>query len=387
MTDIHLHVCSSMTEINEKDWNALTDSNDPFSQHSFLSALENSQSVHPHTGWLPLHILLKNNQQELIGATPLYMKSHSYGEYIFDWSWADASERSGIPYYPKLSSAIPFTPATGRRLLLKYPSEDAIKALEHGLLTVGEHTQSHSHHVLFCNEEDLNLLSERYIRRLSYQFHWTNPKVECFDQWLEMFRSKDRKKVKSERKKAQTIVDQIYWLQGNELTQNHIETVWSFYNDTCSRKWGQPYLKKQFFDELNKSLSNLTWICFAEKNNQIVASSLCFQRGSHLYGRYWGCSKELDCLHFELCYHQPIELCIQKNWTRFEAGAQGTHKLKRGLLHSPTYSLHQLNSSGLHNCVAEYIKQENAQIKAQMNEFQSHAPLKKEHISSFNWLM
>ncbi|MBM75779.1 MAG: GNAT family N-acetyltransferase [Proteobacteria bacterium] len=387
MTDIHIHLCSSMTEINEDDWNILTDPNDPFSHHSFLSTLENSQSVHPHTGWLPLHLLLKNDQQELVGATPLYLKSHSYGEYIFDWSWADASERSGIAYYPKLSSAIPFTPATGKRFLMQHHPIDLSQALEDGLQSVMEHTQSHSHHVLFCNEQELDLLSERYIRRLSFQFHWTNPNVEYFEQWLDLFRSKDRKKVRSERKKAQMSVDKIYWLQGQELTSDHIETIWAFYNDTCSRKWGQPYLKKEFFYELNQSLSDLTWICFAEKNNQIVASSLCFQRGKHLYGRYWGCLTELNCLHFELCYHQPIELCIQKKWTRFEAGAQGAHKLKRGLLPSPTYSLHHLKFSDLHNGVAEYIKQENAQIKEQMNKFQSHAPLKKEHLKPLKWLI
>ena len=341
--------------------------------------MEASFAVGKQAGWLPLHIGLRDSQKKLIGALPLYLKNHSYGEYIFDWAWADASERAGLPYYPKLVSAIPFTPATGSRLLLEdSQNKEYAEQLWQGALAVQQATNASSIHLLFTPTEHRDTLSNiKLIPRSSLQFHWSNPNISSFEEWLSLFKTKTRKNVRAERRKAKNSVDRIFWLQGSELETKHIETIWSFYQHTSNRKWGQAYLPKAFFQKLNKELAHLTWICFAEKDSQLVAGSLCFQKDQHLYGRYWGCLDFFDSLHFELCYHQPIELCIQKGWQKFEAGAQGEHKLKRGLLARETHSLHWLHHSGLHNAIERYCAQEALETKKQLQYFLQHSPLKK----------
>ena len=343
-----------------------------------MAALEKTSAVGQSAGWLPLHIVLRDEEGLLVGALPLYLKNHSYGEYIFDWSWADASERSGIPYYPKLVSAIPFTPASGNRLLLSDPcSEELAAGLWRGVQAVIQATKASSVHLLFTPESHHSILNKQsFISRKTSQFHWHNRDYESFDHWLSCFKTKARKNVRAERRKASNAVDRLYWLSGAELTSKHIETIWNFYQDTTSRKWGQPYLPRAFFSELGQSLADLTLVCFAEKDGELVASSLCFQKGEHLYGRYWGCKDKIDGLHFELCYHQPIALCIQQGWKKFEAGAQGEHKLKRGLLPTVTHSLHWLRHQGLHNAISDYCEREANDTERRIQLLQTHSPLK-----------
>jgi predicted N-acyltransferase len=239
--------------------------------------------------------------------------------------------------------------------------------------------QASSTHILFLPHDEYEQAKQipQTINRLSYQFHWNNPHVHTFDEWLALFRAKTRKNIKTERKKARDGVDRLFHLWGHELTDRHIEKMWQFYCITIDRKWGKPYLTREFFDHLKGSLADQTLVFFAEKEGEIIASSLCFQRGDHLYGRYWGCSEFSDFLHFELCYHQPIEMCIQKGWTKFEAGAQGQHKLKRGLLPSPTYSVHRLQHPGLQRAVQEAMKRENNHVEREIHIQGQHGPFKR----------
>ena len=369
-------IVPSLEEISPDDWDVLVSPNNPFCTHAFLSTLERSGSVGEKSGWMPCHIIVRDEHSRLVAAMPLYLKNHSYGEYIFDWSWADASERSGIPYFPKLVSAVPFTPATGDRLLVhpELDRDEMTISLINISQQVAEQLDAYSIHWL-CVQN--NTAPSKSIEcRETVQFHWNNPDVDNFEQWLGLFKSKDRKKMRAERRKAQQSVDQFAILKGAEITQDQIELIWSCYQDTTNRKWGRPYLTYQFFQQLNTSLADIAVAFVAYKEGQMVAVSLCFERGEHLYGRYWGTLIEADSLHFELCYHQPIEYCLQHGLSKFEAGAQGEHKLKRGLLPTSVHSWHWLRHSGLHNAVAEFLQEERNAIKENIALYMRHSPLK-----------
>lgn len=368
-------IIPDLSTINPQDWDVLVPPNDPFGTHAFLSTLESSGSVGGNSGWNPCHIVLKEGDR-LIAAMPLYLKTNSYGEYIFDWGWAEASERAGIPYYPKLVSAIPFTPASGDRLLV-HPDRQRSE-LEPILIDVAmqlaEQLNAHSIHWL-CVRHPTPPVSQLH-RRETLQFHWNNPNVLSFEDWLQLFKTKDRKKIRAERRKAFAGVDRIECVHGKDLTPEQISLIWNCYRDTISRKWGQAYMKESFFTALSTTLAPLVRIFFAYKEKQIVASSLCFERGKHLYGRYWGSTEDIDSLHFELCYHQPIEYCIQHGLTKFEAGAQGEHKLKRGLLATSVFSWHWLEHPGLHHGVGEFLTEEIDATQRNITHYNAHSPLK-----------
>ena len=390
-----VEILSSLENIDPEKWDALVGSNNPFCSHAFLSALEISGSVGPHSGWVPCHIWVcapnettdsHSNQSTAIAAMPLYLKNNSYGEYIFDWSWAEASERAGIPYYPKLVSAVPFTPASGERLLVSTDlPEDEQHFWRKRLLEIAqqlaEQIPAHSVHWL-CTNHPYPPLSSLH-RRETLQFHWNNPFIEgsskaihTFEQWLQGFTTKDRKNIRSERRRAQSNVDRISCVQGHDLRSEQIDSLWAAYQDTASRKWGRPYLTRAFFELLNQRLAPYTLVFFAYRNQEIVASSLCFQRGNHLYGRYWGCTEELPFLHFELCYHQPIEYCLQHGLHKFEAGAQGEHKLKRGLLPTSVHSWHWFQHDGLHQGVGDFLEEEIEATQRSILQYMKHSPLK-----------
>lgn len=368
-------ILTEISTVAPEDWDALVDPNDPFCTHAFLSTLEASGSVGGASGWQPCHVVLKHDGR-IIAGMPLYLKSNSYGEYIFDWSWADASERAGIPYFPKLVSAVPFTPASADRLLV-HPDESREElepVLADVALQLSEQLNAHSVHWLCTNKPAAPL--DHLHRRETLQFHWNNPGISDFEEWLRLFKTKDRKKVRAERRKARAGVDKIECVHGKDLTNEHIAMIWSCYRDTISRKWGQAYMKEGFFRALQTTLAPLVRVFFAYKGTNIVASSLCFERGKHLYGRYWGATEDIDSLHFELCYHQPIEYCIQNGLTKFEAGAQGEHKLKRGLLATSVHSWHWLEHPGLHHGVGEFLAEEIAATQNSIARYNQHSPIK-----------
>lgn len=372
-TPIELEIAHDINSVDAKAWNLLVDPNDPFTEHAFLASLESSGSVCRETGWFPVHLLAKQNG-ELVGAVPLYLKNHSYGEYIFDWDWANAAQRAGIPYYPKLVCAVPFTPATGRRLLCT--DKHIEQRLLDGLHGVAEATRAHSIHILFASqtEHDRIALRSEFVGRMTHQFHWNNHGYEDFEDWLQKFRSRRRKEVRRERRVAEQRNAKIRMLRGESLTPELWATLRRFYEDTTARKHAEPYLTPQFFENGSELLSHSAVAFVAEHENKVVAGALCFQRGDHLYGRYWGCEEGWGGLHFELCYHAPIEACIRAGWTHFEAGAQGMHKMQRGLEPGPTWSGHHLRHAGLHDAVKRSLVEEHAHIAAEIEWLNEKTP-------------
>lgn len=376
-----IRVRSGLGEVAASGWDALVPPNDPFTTHAFLSTLEESGSVSPETGWQPLHLVIER-QGQLIAAAPLYLKGHSYGEYIFDWGWARAAEGAGIPYYPKLSCAVPFTPATGSRLLV-HPDEADPAALRRllvqGMRSLADQTRASSIHLLFLPEAELEATEGlRFTPRLSHQYHWESPGVASFEAWLGLFRHHDRKEARRERRRPADQGAIVRVVPGAELSPRQWAALEGFYRSTVDRKWGEAYLSPAFFALAPTRLAHLALGILAEVDGEPVAGSLLFQRGAHLYGRYWGCKEGYEKLHFELCYHKPIELCIERGWTRFEAGAQGDHKLKRGLLPSATRSAHWLRDPGLADAVRRAVQQETVAVTRQMEALASHGPFRVE---------
>jgi predicted N-acyltransferase len=378
---MEVSIVERIEEVDPQQWDALTGADNPFIEHAFLAALEESGSVGADTGWEPAHLVVREGGV-LVGASPLYIKRHSYGEYIFDWSWAEASQRARIPYYPKLVSAVPFTPATGRRLLTRgsEPDPEVCAALVAGMKAVAEAADAWSIHVLFNTEAERSLLATQHglIPRTTQQFHWENEGYADFDEWLARFRSRDRKKTRRERSRAMEGIDAVYCVRGAEMTDRHWSVLRRNYQDTCAKKWGSAYLTDAFFTVAAEKLAHRSMAYFAEKDGEIVASTLMFHKGGHLYGRYWGGKPGFDNLHFELCYHRPIELCISMGWTRFEAGAQGQHKLKRGLMPALTFSSHWLRHAGLSDAVARAMKQEDEAVRRQVVTLAEHGPFRRE---------
>jgi hypothetical protein len=370
---VEIEILHDLNSVDAADWNRLVSPDDPFTEHAFLASIENSGSVGREAGWVPVHLLAKQDGV-LVGAAPLYLKNHSYGEYIFDWGWANAARGAGIPYYPKLVSAVPFTPATGRRLLTQDVNIE--KALIDGMHGVAEATRAQSIHVLFCTPEEHQVLSERseFIGRMTHQFHWDNEGYTDFDGWLSRFRSRRRKEVRRERKVAKERGAQIRMVRGEALTPELWVTLRQFYDDTTERKHAEPYLKPQFFLDGAETLGHSAVAFIAEHDGDVVAGALCFQRGKHLYGRYWGCLPEWGALHFELCYHAPIEACIEHGWTHFEAGAQGMHKMQRGLVPVRTWSAHHLRHPGLHDAVQRATTEERTHIAAEIEWLTEKGP-------------
>ncbi len=379
--ELHIEVVPGLDHVDALQWDRLVEPDNPFMEHRFLYALESSGSVGKAAGWAPCHILVTRDG-ELVGAAPLYLKSHSYGEYIFDWGWANAADRAGLDYYPKLVCAVPFTPASGRRLLLVdgFDNGPILGALIAGMREMATRTQSSSIHILFCTEHERAALeAHEFLPRLTYQFHWTNSGPwGSFDEYLKSFRASARRKVNKERREATASGLDIRLITGSSMSDAEVDAMYSFYVATATRKWGNPYLTHAFFRELNRSLEERALVSMAYENGRPVAGALGFQRGSHVYGRHWGCLDQYDKLHFELCYYQFIQACTERGWTRFEAGAQGEHKVKRGLLPSPTYSSHWISHPGLSRAVAEFLPQEAESNLAEMRYFDERSPFRRD---------
>ncbi len=362
-------------------WNQLVGDDDPFVEHAFLSLLEQSGSVGRGSGWEPVHVTAWSGRR-LIGALPLYLKTHSYGEYIFDWGWADAASRLGVSYYPKLVSMIPVTPVTGRRFLLA-PGVDrphVISRLIDGCLDVADSTRASSIHLLFLNPEEQDWVSQdgRLMKRLSFQFHWTNAGYESFDEFVGCFRSSMRKKLRKERRVAGEADLAIREQRGSELSLGDWRALERLYRATCGRKGSYPYLTGEFFELAPSTLGDLPLVYTARDGDRIVAASINFKKGQNLYGRYWGATERHDMLHFELCYYRLIEHAIEHRMRRFEAGAQGTHKLRRGLMPVPIHSSHWIRHPILAQAVADFLPREASSVQQQIDELGQHGPFRRE---------
>jgi len=372
---------SRIAEIDRSAWNALLPERGavnyhPFTDWDFLNALEVSDCATEETGWAPCHLWLTDAKDNPAGAAPLYAKTHSMGEYIFDHAWADASERAGLPYYPKLLCAIPFTPASGPRLISN--DKDAEIALVSALINVCDKYEMSGVHLNFVDKELQSRLSELgFLARTDRQFHFINRDYENFDAFLTALSSRKRKKIKSERRRAGDGVD-IKRLRGDDIKPAHWDAFFRFYMDTAQRKWGRPYLNREFFAAIHESMRDQILLVLAYVDGEPIAGALNFIGGDALYGRHWGAIVHKEFLHFELCYYQAIEAGIEMGLQRVEAGAQGEHKLARGYEPVTTYSAHYLQHPGLRNAIGDYLERERRAIAHNVDVLGKYTPFKKE---------
>ena len=379
---MRLQIADSLDHVDSGDWNALDHAGVPFLRHEFLAALERSGCVSRDTGWEPRHLLAwdpaPGGGETLAGAVPLYRKTHSYGEYVFDWAWANAYARQGLAYYPKLVSCIPFTPATGPRLLLSAGAapETAEALVREAVALVPREGASSLHWLFLPRGETAQLERQGHLRRTGYQFHWHNDGYQDFEDFLAGFSARKRKNIKRERRRVREAGIQISVLQGGEIGRRHWETFYRCYRATIQRHGAIPYLNPAFFQEIGSTLPENIVLILARRHGEEVAGALYFQGRAGLYGRYWGGLRRFDGLHFELCYYQAIEYCIRRRLPRFEAGAQGEHKLSRGLLPANTYSCHRLERPEFQQAVAEFLGREANGLDLYIGELNEHAPFK-----------
>jgi uncharacterized protein len=392
MSAVEIEVTShkSIAQIPAPDWDACACPEasggravDPFTTHRFLSALEVSGSVGPGTGWQPHHLTARANGQ-LIAVAPLYAKSHSQGEYIFDHAWAEAWQRAGGRYYPKLQVAVPFTPATGRRLLTAPGWEETGRAaLIKAAIGIAENAGISSLHITFCTaDEAASGATMGLLSRLTQQYHWENPGYASFEDFLAALSSRKRKTIRKERQVAQGFGGTIRQLTGNAILPEHWDAFWAFYQDTGARKWGRPYLTRAFFDLVHADMRDDVLLVLAERQGQPIAAALNFIGRDTLYGRYWGAREDHPCLHFEACYYQAMDFAIDHRLPRVEAGAQGDHKLARGYLPSPIHSLHWITDPGFRKAVADYLRAESRAIEQDMALLADFGPFRKLQVST-----
>ena len=384
---ISIKVVKSISELDREEWNScaifysadgLDKIEDPFISYDFLDALEKSKSVGENTGWLPYH-LAAIRKNKLIGAVPLYLKSNSQGEYIFDYNWAHAFERAGGRYYPKLQISVPFTPVTGRRLLVSKnaPSNTASLLLKSAIELCKKNKLS-SLHTTFCNKQEFELGQKLgMLGRVSQQFHWLNNGYGNFGDFLNALSSRKRKNINKERLKANNFGGEIEILTGSEIKKDHWNYFWKFYQDTGIKKWGTPYLTRQFFDQIHETMRSKILLILAKKEGNYIAGALNFIGSDTLFGRYWGCIEDYPFLHFEVCYYRAIEFAIAHGLKKVEAGAQGEHKLARGYVPTETFSLHWIAEKGFSKAVEEYLISEKDAVERDIKILSHFTPFKK----------
>ena len=351
----------------------------PFVSHAFFSATENSGAAIARTGWGPRHLIAKLDGK-VAGIVPCYLKSHSQGEYVFDRGWADAYVHAGGRYYPKLQCSVPFTPATGPRLLIRgdLDREQIGYALASGLVALCAVSKASSAHVTFAREAECTFLAEHgFLQRTDQQFHWHNHGFASFEDFLATLNSRHRKAIKRERREAVAADITIHWLTGGDISEDTWDAFFGFYMETGSRKWGRPYLTRSFFSLIGESMANDVLLVMAKRNGRWIAGAINFIGSDTLFGRNWGAIEHHPFLHFEVCYYQAIDFAIRHGLKVVEAGAQGEHKIARGYLPVPTYSAHYIVDQGLRRAVADFLKHERAHVAAEIEEFAETAPFRK----------
>lgn len=351
----------------------------PFISHAFLSALEESGSATRRAGWLPHHLLLEDSEGNLAGCMPLYLKSHSRGEYVFDHGWANAYENAGGSYYPKLQCSVPFTPATGRRLLAPVgPGREAAEdMLAGGAVELCKRLGVSSLHLTFLPERQWTRLGQiGFLQRTDQQFHWHNRGYDFFADFLGELSSRKRKMIRKEREKALETGIEIDWVTGSDLTEDHWDAFYAFYMDTGARKWGSPYLTREFFSLIGERMADDTLLVMARRDGRYIAGALNFIGSDALYGRNWGAVEHHPFLHFECCYYQAIDFAIERGLARVEAGAQGEHKLARGYLPSRTHSAHWIANASFREAVADYLSRERQHVDHDMAVLGEYAPFR-----------
>ena len=393
-SEITLEAVSSVSQIPAEEWNACanplvgiessregcTSPYNPFVSHAFFSALEASGSAIPRIGWGPRHLLARRDGV-IAGIVPCYLKSHSQGEYVFDRGWADAYERAGGSYYPKLQASVPFTPATGPRLLVRPDmDQDEIRgALAKGLIALCQATEASSVHVTFAREAEWKFLADHgFLQRTDQQFHWHNQDYRSFDDFLATLNSRHRKAIKRERREAVGSDITIHALNGSDITEEAWDAFFAFYMETGSRKWGRPYLTRSFFSLIGETMSKDVLLVMARRNNRWIAGAINFIGSEVLFGRNWGAIEHHPFLHFEVCYYQAIDYAITRGLKTVEAGAQGEHKIARGYLPQTTYSAHFIADPSLRHAIKDYLKRERAYVAEMGRELTESGPFRKD---------
>lgn len=373
--EIIARVATGVSEIDAADWNRCAGGGNPFVGHAFLGALEASGSVGPGTGWQPAPILVEDASGSIAGVMPAYVKGHSQGEYVFDHGWADAWHRAGGNYYPKLQIAAPFTPVPGPRLL----SGDA-RATRHLIAAaeaITDRNSLSSAHATFVEEAQLDTFrAANWMIREGIQYHWFNQGYQSFEDFLGALSSRKRKAIRKERAAAQEKVS-IRSLRGAEIEERHWDAFWHFYQDTGARKWGRPYLTREFFSIIGETMGEDLILYLAEVDGTPIAGALNFLGSEALYGRYWGCTVDVPFLHFELCYYRAIETAIELGLSRVEAGAQGEHKLARGYVATPTWSAHYIPDPGFRAAVADFLERERRAVENEIAFLGEVTPFRK----------
>ncbi len=379
-----IRVETEISAIDPSGWDASANPDpatyNPFISHAFLSALEEAGCVSAEEGWLPQHLILDDGKGGVLGTMPCYLKSHSLGEYVFDHGWADAYERAGGQYYPKLLSAVPFSPVTGRRLLVP-PSEDASDrehALASAAVTLTNRHDVSSLHINFLTKSEWERIGNLgFLQRTDQQFHWQNEGYESFEEFLATLTSRKRKALRKERREALSSGIEIDWIYGSDIKEHHWDTFFEFYMNTGRRKWGSPYLNRTFFSLLSAKLKDRILLIFCRRGDHYIAGALNLIGGDTLYGRYWGCLEQNRFLHFETCYYQAMDYAIAHGIKHIEAGAQGAHKLVRGYLPKTTYSAHYITDPNLRGAIAEFLAEERRYVEMENNCLAAQSPYRK----------
>lgn len=378
-----IRVVDSLSGVDSEAWDACANPQgepaNPFVSHAFLNALEESGSATSRTGWLAQHILLEDEAGGLAGCMPMYLKNHSRGEYVFDHGWANAFENAGGNYYPKLQCAVPFTPATGPRLLVpNTPIREAVEdALLEGAVEIARRHGVSSLHITFLPERQWKRAGTHgLLQRTDQQFHWHNRGYTTFDDFLADLSSRKRKMIRKERERAKENGITVECVTGSDLTEDHWDAFFTFYMDTGARKWGSPYLTREFFSLIGERLADETLLVMARRDGRLIAGALNFIGGDALYGRNWGAVEHHPFLHFECCYYQAIEFAIARGLERVEAGAQGEHKLARGYVPSRTYSAHWISNASFREAVAEYLSRERQYVDRDIAILGEYAPFR-----------
>jgi predicted N-acyltransferase len=378
---VTLRVETDITAIAAADWDLCAGPDNPFVSHAFLAALEESGSANGKTGWLPQHVIMESDDRQIIGVVPAYVKSHSYGEYVFDHGWAQAIERAGGRYYPKLQVSVPFTPATGPRLLVAPGAdEDAVRrTLVAGLKAIAENRDLSSVHATFLEPRDREAFEDAgWLIRLGCQYHWYNAGYGTFDDFLGDLSSRKRKDIRKERQQIVSNEIEMVTLTGGDLEPEHWDVFYRFYIDTSDRKWGSPYLTRDFFHRIGRTMADRVVLILARYRGEWVAGALNLLGSDTLYGRNWGCGVDFKFLHFETCYYQAIDFAIANGLARVEAGAQGEHKIQRGYLPVQMESAHWIAHSGLRDAIAHFLDRETVAIQEQIAMLSEHSPFRKE---------
>lgn len=376
-----IRTTDSIGDISAEDWDRCADTDNPFLSHAFLSALEESGSVGDKSGWYPQHVILEDEDGRVMGAAPTYLKAHSYGEYVFDHGWADAYERAGGRYYPKMQISVPFTPVAGRRLLVpKGPREAELRRLLlQGLAQICGKLKVTTYHVTFADPAEVAAMRDiGLLMREAFQYHWHNDSYESFDDFLGALASRKRKAIRKERRAIDESGIRMLRLTGDDLKPEHWDVFHRFYVDTYDRKWGFPYLTREFFTLLSERLADRVLLVLAEKDGDWIAGALNFKSDTALFGRNWGSAGDFKFLHFETCYYQAIDFAIEHGLKRVEAGTQGPHKVQRGYLPVATWSGHWIADPSFRQAVARFLVEETRAIEQEMKYMAGHSPFRQE---------